>query len=140
MIVIGTFFIQSGQITLESILAGIIIGALSSLVLFIASFPDHDADKSKGRKTLVIIAGKKTAAKLFWVFPLVSYCIVIIGVSANLFPLLSLISFLGLPLMIKSGLGLQKNYDAINDLVPYMSLTLKFSRITGVLFVFSLLL
>ena len=51
MIVIGASFIQSGQITTESILGGIIIGILSSLVLFITSFPDHDADKSKGRKT-----------------------------------------------------------------------------------------
>ena len=50
MIVIGASFIQSGQITTESILGGIIIGILSSLVLFITSFPDHDADKSKGRK------------------------------------------------------------------------------------------
>jgi len=52
MIVIGAFFIQSGQITIESILAGIVVGALSSMVLFIASFPDHDADKSKGRYLL----------------------------------------------------------------------------------------
>jgi len=62
MIVIGTFYIQSGQITIESILGGIVVGVLSSLVLFIASFPDHDADKSKGRKSLVIAVGKEKAA------------------------------------------------------------------------------
>ncbi len=140
MIVIGTFFIQSGEITLESILAGIVVGALSSLVLFIASFPDHDADKSKGRKTLVIVAGKKTAVKLFWIFPIVSYCAIIMGISTNLFPLLSVISFLSLPLMIKSGLGLKRHYDSIDDLVPFMSLTLKFSRVTGVLFVLGFLI
>lgn len=135
MIVIGTFFIQSGQISFESILAGIVVGSLSSLVLFIASFPDHDADKAKGRKTLVIAVGKKNGVRLFWIFPLVSYFAIIIGVSINLFPLISLISFLSMPLMIKSGVGLQKNYDSIEQLVPYMSLTLTFGRITGVLFV-----
>jgi len=140
MIVIGTFFIQSGEVTVESILAGIIIGTLSSLVLFIASFPDHDADKSKGRKTLVIIVGKKKAVKLFWLFPLVSYVIILIGVSVNLFPFLSLISLLSFPLMIKSGLGLQKNYDAIDNLVPFMSSTLQFSRLTGILFALSFLI
>jgi len=86
MIVMGTFFIQSGEVTVESILAGIVIGTLSSLVLFIASFPDHDADKSKGRKTLVIVVGKEKAIKLFWLFPLVSYVVILIGVSVNLFP------------------------------------------------------
>ena len=140
MIVIGTFFIQSGEVNFESILAGIVVGTLSSLVLFIASFPDHDADKSKGRKTLVIVVGKEKARKIFWVFPLIVYFVILIGVSVNLFPLLSLICFLGFPLMIKSGLGLQKNYTFVNDLVPYMSSTLKFSRITGILFVISFLI
>ena len=140
MIVMGTFFIQSGEVTVESILAGIVIGTLSSLVLFIASFPDHDADKSKGRKTLVIVVGKEKAIKLFWLFPLVSYVVILIGVSVNLFPFLSLISLLSFPLMIKSGLGLQKNYDTIDDLVPFMSSTLQFSRLTGILFALSFLI
>ena len=139
MIVIGTFFIQSGEVNIESILAGIVIGTLSSLVLFIASFPDHDADKSKGRKTLVIVVGKKKAIKLFWIFPLISYVVIAIGVSVGLFPVLSLITLLSFPLIIKSGLGLQKNFDAIDELVPYMSSTLKFSRVTGVLFALSFL-
>jgi len=138
MIVIGTFFIQSGEINIESILAGIVIGTLSSLVLFIASFPDHDADKSKGRKTLVIVIGKEKASKIFWIFPLIAYSVIIIGITLSLFPVLSLISLLSFPLIIKSGLGLQKNYNSINDLVPFMSSSLKFSRITGILFALSL--
>ena len=140
MIVIGTFFIQSGEMTIESILGGIVVGVLSSLVLFIASFPDHDADKSKGRKSLVIAVGKEKAAKLFWIFPLISYITIIIGVSANLFPLVSLITLVTIPLMIKSGLGLRKNFDSIENLVPFMSSTLMFSRITGALFVVSFLI
>ena len=135
MIVIGTFFIQSGEISLESVLAGIAVGSLSSLVLFIASFPDHDADKSQGRKTLVIMAGKKRATKLFWIFPIVSYVAITVGVAVNIFPIFSLISFCSIPLMIKSGLGLQKNYDSVAGIVPYMSTTLMFGRITGALFV-----
>ncbi len=140
MIVIGTYYIQSSQITIESILAGIIVGTLSSLVLFIASFPDHDADKSKGRKTLVICVGKKKATKFFWLFPLIAYTAIVIGVAANLFPLTSLIVFLSIPLMVKSGIGLKKNYDSVDNLVPFMSSTLMFSRITGVLFVASFLI
>ncbi len=140
MIVIGTFFIQSGQITMESILAGVVVGVLSSMVLFIASFPDHDADKSKGRKTLVISVGKQKAAKLFWIFPIISYSAILVGVSIGLFPEFSLICFLSIPLMIKSGRGLQKNYDAVDDLVPFMSSTLMFSRLTGVLFVVGFLI
>jgi 1,4-dihydroxy-2-naphthoate octaprenyltransferase len=121
-------------------LAGIFVGILSSLVLFIASFPDHDADKSKGRKTLVIVVGKEKAKKLFWMFPFLAYFVIIIGILFNLFPILSLISLLSFPLIIKSGLGLQKNYDSVDALVPFMSSSLKFSRITGILFILSFLI
>ena len=139
MIVLGTFFIQSNQITLESILGGIVVGVLSSLVLFIASFPDHDADKSKGRKTLVIAVGKKNAASLFWIFPTISYSLIILGISIGIFPILSFITLFSIPLVIKAGLGLKKNFDSVDELVPFMSSTLMFSRITGILFVLSFL-
>jgi len=52
----------------------------------------------------------------------------------------SLISLLSIPLMIKSGLGLQKNYDSVEDLVPFMSSTLMFGRVTGALFVIGFLI
>jgi len=139
MIVLGTFFIQSNQITLESILAGIVVGVLSSLVLFIASFPDHDADKSKGRKTLVITVGKKNATYLFWIFPTISYSLIILGISIGIFPILSFITLFSIPLVIKAGLGLKKNFNSVDELVPFMSSTLMFSRITGALFVLSFL-
>ena len=140
LIVVGTFFIQSGQISSESVLAGIVVGSLSSLVLFIASFPDHDADKSKGRKTLVIIVGKQKGAKLFWIFPIISYLAIIFGVITHMFPILSLMGFFTIPLVIKSGFGLQKNYDSIDNLIQYMSTTLLFGRITGLLFILGFLI
>jgi len=139
MIVLGTYFIQSNQITLESILGGIVVGVLSSLVLFIVSFPDHDADKSKGRKTLVIAVGKKNAASLFWVFPAISYSVIMLGISIGVFPLLSLITLFGIPLLVKAGLGLKRNFNSVDELMPSMSSTLMFSRITGALFVLSFL-
>jgi len=139
MIVLGTYFIQSNQITLESILGGIVVGVLSSLVLFIASFPDHDADKSKGRKTLVIVVGKKNAVSLFWVFPAISYSVIILGISMGVFPLLSLITLFSLPLVVKAGFGLKRNFNSVDELIPSMSSTLMFSRITGALFVLSFL-
>ena len=140
MIVLGTYFIQSEQLTFEAGLGGIVVGSLSALVLFIASFPDHDADKSKGRKTLVIAIGKHKASKMFWAFPVVSFSAIVIGVVINLFPVSVLISMLTIPLMIKSGIGLKRNYDSVDDLFPYMSSTLTFSRVTGLLFVIGFLL
>ncbi len=140
MIVLGAFFIQSNQLAVEAILGGIIVGVLSSLVLFIASFPDYDADKSKGRKTLVIVAGKKKATSIFWAFPIISIGAIIFGVSMQLFPVSSLIALTPIPLVIVAGIGLRKNYENPDLLFPSMSKTLMFSRLVGALFVIGILI
>ncbi|NWJ42878.1 prenyltransferase [Marine Group I thaumarchaeote] len=135
MIVIGTYFVQTSQITESTVLAGIVIGVLSSLVLFITSFPDHDADKAKGRKTLVINLGKQKACTILWIFPAITYGITIIAVIFEIFPVFCLIILSTVPLIIRSGLKLKQNYDKLTNLIPVMSSTLYFSRITGVLLV-----
>jgi len=135
MIVIGTYFVQTSQITESTVLAGIVIGVLSSLVLFITSFPDHDADKAKGRKTLVTSLGKQKACTILWIFPAITYGITIIAVVFEIFPVFCLIILSTVPLIIKSGQKLKQNYDKLTNLIPVMSSTLYFSRITGVLLV-----
>jgi len=140
MIVLGAYFIQSNQLTVDVVLAGVIVGVLSSLVLFIASFPDYDADKSKGRKTLVIVAGKRKATRIFWAFPIISLGALIIGVSAQLFPISSLLALVPIPLIILAGIGLRKNYENQDLLFPSMSKTLMFSRLAGALFVVGILI
>ena len=135
MIVIGTYFVQTTDITEQAVLGGIIIGALSSLVLFITSFPDHDADKAKGRKTLVISLGKEKACSILWIFPAITYGITVLAVFFEIFPIFCLLILLTIPLIIRSGLKLKQNYDKLINLIPVMRSTLYFSRITGVLFV-----
>ena len=135
VIVIGTYFIQSSQIDASSIMGGIAVGVLSSLVLFIASFPDHDADKAKGRKTLVILLGKKKATNAYWIFPTISYAMIGIGVAFEIFPTFCLMAFLTLPILIKSGKILRNSFDNITKLLPVMGSTLLYSRLTGLLFV-----
>ncbi|MDP3780679.1 MAG: prenyltransferase [Nitrosopumilaceae archaeon] len=137
VIVLGTYFIQSSQITTPSIMGGIAVGVLSSLVLFITSFPDHDADKAKGRKTLVILLGKKKATNVYWVFPIICYAMIGGGVIFDIFPTFCLIVFLTLPILIKCGKTLRHSFDDLQKLLPIMNSTLLYSRLTGLLFVLS---
>ena len=140
MIVIGTCFIQTTQITESAILGGIVVGILSSFVLFITSFPDHDADKAKGRKTLVINLGKQKACSLFWVFPIIFYSVSIFAIIIEVFPIYCLIILSTVPLVIKFGKKLKQNYEKLDKLLPIMSSTLVFSRVTGILLVAGFLL
>lgn len=140
MIVLGTYFVQSSHITLEPILAGIVAGVLSSAVLFVNSFPDFDADKKHGRKTLVIVLGKEKAVSAIWIFPVIIYGVIITSVILGVFPIISLITLATMPLTIKFGIALKQHYQDIERLVPIMQGFVSFGRITGVLFVISFVL
>ena len=140
MIVLGTYFIQTSQIDTLPILGGMVVGTLSSLVLFITSFPDHDADKEKGRKTLVIILGKKKSVNFIWFFPIFVYSIIVFGVYTTIFPAYTILTLLTIPLLIKAGIKLKTNYEDIEQLVPIMTTVLSYSRITGAILVMSFLI
>jgi len=139
MIVLGTFFVQTSHITVEPILGGIVVGVLSSLVLFVNSFPDFDADKAGGRKTLVIMLGKKKASNAVWIFPIIAHGTIILGTATHVFPILSLITLLTISLLMKSGLSLKQNFDNPDKIVPTMGSFVLYSRITGLLLVLSFL-
>ena len=140
LIVIGTFFIQSQGIDDFSIFAGIVVGLLSSLVLFVTSIPDHDVDKEKGRRTLIIIFGKSNAVKTFLIFPILTYGVIIFGVITGLFPVYSLIVLLAKPFLILAMWHLKDSEKSENMLISSMTNTLYFSRIAGALFVVSFLI
>lgn len=140
MIVLGTYFVQSSHITLEPILAGIVSGVLSSTVLFVNSFPDFDADKKHGRKTLVIVLGKEKSARAVWIFPVIIYGIIITSVILGIFPIISLITLTTIPLAIKFGIALKQHHQEVERLVPVMQGFVSYGRITGALFVISFVL
>jgi len=139
MIVLGTYFVQSSHITSEPIIAGIVSGVLSSTVLFVNSFPDYDADKKHGRKTLVIVLGKDKASSTIWVFPGIIYGIIVAGVVSGIFPIVSLMTLATIPMVVQAAISLKKNYEDTNRLVPVMERFVTFGRITGALFVVSFL-
>jgi len=134
LIVIGTCYIQTSQINESMVLGGIVVGVLSSFVLFITSFPDYDIDKAKGRKTLVISLGLKRSCTVFWLFPIIVYILTIVSVILDIFPLFCISILLTFPLIIKSGKKLKTFYNKLPGLTSIMSSTLVFSRITGVIF------
>ncbi len=140
LIVIGTYFIQSETIDDFTILAGIVVGILSSLVLFITSIPDHDADKEKGRRTLVIIFGKSNTVNTFHIFPILAYGVIIYCVISGTFPVYSLIVLLAKPFLILSFLHLKDLEKSEHTMLRSMTNTRYFSRIAGALFVISFLI
>ena len=140
LIVMGTYYIQNSELTDVAVLSGIVIGTLSSLVLFVTSFPDHDADKEKGRRTLVILFGRRKSTSIFYIFPIVSYGVIIVCVAMSIIPIFCLISLAAIPVAINSIRKLKSSISDEDKIIPAMKSTLTFSRMAGALFVVGFLI
>jgi len=137
LIVFGAYYVLTNSVEFVPFYNGIILGMLSGCVLFITSFPDFEADKSKGRKTLAISLGKDQALKLYPILLLSPYVLLIFGVILNLIVIYSLICFISIPYLFKAIKGIKKAPPV--GLLSAMESTLVFARITGTMLIISYL-
>ena len=77
LILLGSFYVQTGVINPSAIYVGAIIGILSTSVLFANSFPDYDADRYTGRRTLLIMIGKQKGSRLFPILVMIPYILIL---------------------------------------------------------------
>ena len=128
LIVCGSYYIQSGGLDGTALFAGAAAGSLSAFVLFMTSFPDHDADRGGGRRTLVIRLGPGRAARLYFAFPAAFAAAILAGITLGQFPAHCLVSLAALPLGILAGRGLERDCAMPR---AQMRRALLFSRISG---------
>ena len=138
MIVLGSFYVQIGFIEPAAIYVGVIVGMLSASVLLVNSFPDYEADRRSGRRTLVILLGKQKAAKIIFLPIIAPYVFIIVGIFLGYTKPFSLICLVSLPYVYKiiKNIGKHENLDKF---VPAMAATVMYARITGILLAMSLL-
>ena len=113
--VCGTYFLQTGSISINACLLGLALGSIASGVLAVNNFRDYEHDASIGRNTLAVVIGKPGFLKLFHCLMLVPYAaLVTMGVnSASHWPIL--IAFATLPLAVSIAKNLaQKEHEALN--------------------------
>ena len=140
MIVLGTLYVQNAVLEPTALYVGTIVGILSATVLFINSFPDYEADRSKGRRTLVIMLGRKTASAIFPILIIAAYALIAVGIFLGFTKIYSLICFASIPFAIKSVLQLRKEPENTEKIVPAMASAVTYSRITGFLLAMSFIL
>lgn len=132
-IVYGAYFVQAQTHSLQPLLISVPIGILVGLILYINEFPDYEADKMVGKKTLVVLLGKAKAIKLYYAFMIFNYIWILIGVVLNYFPIYTLIILLTFPLCLKAIKVSSKNYDRIKELLPANASTIGLHLVFGLL-------
>lgn len=139
ILVLLSFFIQTGVITFESILVSIPISILVGGILMANNIRDLEGDKEKGRKTLAILLGHDKAVTFLEGMFIVSYLWVvglIITIDSSLWLLLIILS---IPKAFKA-IRLFEGKTKAAHMMPAMQATAQMHTQFGLLMAIGLLL
>lgn len=140
LVVIGTYHVLSLSFSWIALLASLPIGILVALILYMAEFPDYEADKEVGKKTLIVSIGKKKGAKLYGILLGLTYSFILSFTLLRLLPWWSLITLLTIPLALKAYSIAIKAYDNIKAFLPAIGMTIALHLIIGLLLSLSFVL
>lgn len=115
--VFGTFLILNGGFSWQMLYASVPSGFLVCNLLFLNEFPDAEADKAGGRKTIPIILGHKKAAALYSIITIMVYIWIVAGVILKIMPVWTLLAMLTLPFAIKAIQGAM-TFKQLEELIP----------------------
>lgn len=130
--VLGAYFIQTTAYTIPAVIAAIPSGILVHNLLLLNEFPDVEADRNAGRKTMPILIGKSKTWAVYSALTIIVYLWIIGWVIAGTMPVFTLIALLTLPLAIKAIIG-GKKHDDMNRLVPAMAANVQVVLLTQLL-------
>ena len=120
LLVLGSYFVQTGRYSWEALVASLAPGILTSNLLLLNEFPDREADRKGGRRHLVISPGKKDASYLFVILLAASYLCILVGVLTKMMPVVTLIGLGTLIFGWKAARGALKYYDNTEKLIPVL--------------------
>ena len=133
LMVMGAYYVGAQALSFKIFLASIPIGILIALVLFINEFPDYIGDKAVGKRTLVVILGKKTAVILYQALLVFLYAFIIWLVIIKFLPVFCLAVLLTLPMTFKAFKLSADNYEKIYELLPVNAATIALHSAVGLL-------
>lgn len=132
LIVVGTYYVQALSIDVAPILVGVIMGLLSSMALYVNEFPDYEADRTCGRRNLIVRLRPERAAKAYVIYPLLVFGLITLGVVTRTIPFLAVGVFVALPFFFRTSRWLRYGGRDGPHLLPAMTQNVIAARIVGV--------
>jgi len=134
LMVLGSFYVQTHNLVLTPLLASIPVGLLITAILWVNEIPDYTADKTVGKKTLVVRLGRKRGADLYAAIVIAAYAWTAIMVALRQIPLVSLIVFATIPLATKAITTARKCSEKPKGMIAANLSTINMHLLFGVLF------
>jgi 1,4-dihydroxy-2-naphthoate octaprenyltransferase len=133
LMVMGTYFALTGAYSWQAFTTSLVPFFLVSNLLLLNQVPDTEADKSIGRKHLLITSGKKTGVLIYGLFLGFTYLSVLGGYGLKLLPWQSLLALMSLFVAIPTMVGIYRHVGNAPRLTPFMGLNVLLNLLTPLL-------
>ena len=124
LLVIGSFYVQTSDFSWVSFYVSIPVGLLVVSILHINQFPDYEADKEVGKNNWVVLMGRSASRYVYLLIILGVYISLVVLIAKGVLPLLSLLTLIVTPLIIKANIILFRYYNKPFKLIPALALTI----------------
>lgn len=92
--VLGSYYVQTSQFDYRALLLSFPIGLLTTLILFNHHFLHWKADRSAGKRTLVVVLGEERALRFSRMLLMLAYIFLIICVVSRTLPVYALLGLI----------------------------------------------
>lgn len=133
LVAAGAYYVQTGTVSWQVVLASLPVAFLIAAVLFINEFPDYKADLSTGKRTLVVRLGRPRAAVLYVAMMIAPHVVLVAVVATGWLPTVTLVGLVSLLLTFRACQTALKFSEASLDLAPANALTIIVHLSTGLL-------
>ncbi len=120
LMVVGTDFILTGHYSWIAAVASLVPFFLVNDLLLLNQFPDVEPDRQFGRDHLLIRIGRPAGARVYVLFLILNYLVIIFGCFFEVLPQGALLGLLTLVLAVPVMRGVMRHADDIPNLIPFM--------------------
>lgn len=133
LMVVGTYVAMTGSYSLAPAVASLVPFFLVNNLLLLNQFPDVEADRSVGRRHLLVTSGAQHAARWYAVQMVLAFASMLLGVTTGLLPTGALLGLLMLPVAVMTARDVVRHAQTLERLLPAMSRNVAINLLTPVL-------
>lgn len=133
LMVIGTHFVITGRYAWPAFWASLVPFFLVSDLLLLNQFPDVEADRTVGRRHYPMVLGRRKSSLIYGTFLALAYLSLLVGVAVGELPWLALLGLLTLILAVPTAIGVYRNADEMERLMPYLAKNVLINILTPLL-------
>ena len=140
LMVVGTQVALTGHATALAWIVSLVPFFLVNDLLLLNQFPDAEADRSVGRKHVLVVLGPRRCSVIYTLFLAAAYVTVIAGVILKWLPLQALLGLATVLIAIPTARGVMRYQANVPQLIPYLGRNVVINLATPALLAAGLLL